>query len=214
MEGGKSERSDSTEEADELPLAGASGGKRSAGLWNRRRETRRDIVLGHGVNGTSTDSEGELQGSEPIIRGAGCGNPARPDLQGGRGEQSPRSTRPGRHSVRRTSSAATAAPLRLRHAGPAVQLTPRTLGVPDYVTGDCTGERTAPPLHGRRVIRGHQPHIHDSFLQEAAPLHRSRRLTRLTSESGRARRRKSSRTSLVRCAVRCIVLECQHRRVS
>ena len=34
-----------------------------------------------------------------------------------------------RHSVLRTSLAATAAPLTLRHAGPAAQLTPRTLGV-------------------------------------------------------------------------------------
>ena len=33
-----------------------------------------------------------------------------------------------RHAVLRTSLAATAAPLRLRHAGPAAQLTPRTLG--------------------------------------------------------------------------------------
>src|ERR1051325_10917007 len=33
-----------------------------------------------------------------------------------------------RHSVLRTSLAATAAPLSLRHAGPAAQLTPRTLG--------------------------------------------------------------------------------------
>jgi hypothetical protein len=33
---------------------------------------------------------------QTVIRGAGCGNPARPDLQGGRGKQSPRSTRPDR----------------------------------------------------------------------------------------------------------------------
>ncbi len=52
--------------------------------------------------------------SESVTRGAGCGNPARPDLQGGRGEQSLRSTRP--HAS--NSNAATAAPLLLRHVGP------------------------------------------------------------------------------------------------
>src|SRR6266480_3015209 len=43
---GKSEHSGSTEEAGELSPAGASEGKRSAGLRNRRRETQRDFVLG------------------------------------------------------------------------------------------------------------------------------------------------------------------------
>ncbi len=46
------------------------------------------------VNATLMDSGVGCLRSEPVIRGAGCGNPARPDLQGGRGEQSPRSTRP------------------------------------------------------------------------------------------------------------------------
>src|SRR5437868_3160099 len=43
---GKSEHSDSTDEAGELAPAVASEGKRSAGLRNRRGETQRDFVLG------------------------------------------------------------------------------------------------------------------------------------------------------------------------
>src|SRR6185436_10169153 len=45
-DGGKSEHSNSTDEAGELLPAGASEGKRSAGLRSRRRETQRDFVLG------------------------------------------------------------------------------------------------------------------------------------------------------------------------
>jgi len=57
MDGGKSERSDSTEEAGEPSPAGASGGKRSAESRNRRKETQRDIVLEQFcVNATSTNS--------------------------------------------------------------------------------------------------------------------------------------------------------------
>jgi len=58
MDGGKSERSDSTCEAGELSPAGASGGKRSAESRNRRKETQRDIVLEQFcVNVTSTNSD-------------------------------------------------------------------------------------------------------------------------------------------------------------
>lgn len=74
------------------------------------------------VNATPTNSGQGCSSAKPVIRGAGCGSPARPDLHGGRGEQSPRSSWPIRHSVLRTS-------LRqppLRHAAPAAQRTPRT----------------------------------------------------------------------------------------
>ena len=59
-----------------------------------------------------------------MIRGAGCGNPARPDLQGGRGVIAsvyPTNSLPPKLSL----VAAASVPQRLRHAGPAAQLSER-----------------------------------------------------------------------------------------
>jgi hypothetical protein len=69
----------------------------SAESRNRWKETQRDIVLEmFCVNATSTNSGSGLPMQQTRDSRAGCGNPARPELQGGRGEQSPRSTRPDR----------------------------------------------------------------------------------------------------------------------
>lgn len=102
---GSRSTSDSTGEVGELSPSEASGGKRSAGSRTRRKETQarhraRVVLCQRNVDEQRIRA---AESSKPVIRGAGCGTPARPDLQGDGREQSPWSSRPGLQALRATS---------------------------------------------------------------------------------------------------------------